>query len=124
MHLSGYMTVPKAPIFDALHQALCYLYHHPHLPIMYPSKPTKQGGDCISTFWGKGQGEYLSSEYRDNLATFSDADHARCLRTRRSISAYFILYNGVIISWSCKKQLRTALHSTGSEFTALWRGAF
>jgi hypothetical protein len=124
MRLSGYMAAPNAPIFEALHQTLCYLYHHPHLPIMYPSKPMKHGGDCLSTFWGKGQGEYLSSEFGDELATFSDADHARCLRTRRSTSAYFILYNGVIISWSCKKQLRTALHSTGSELTALWRGAF
>ncbi len=124
MRLSGYMATPNAPIFDALHQTLCYLYHHPHLPIMYPSKPMKHGGDCLSTFWGRGQGEYLSSEYGDDLATYSDADHARCLRTRRSVSAFFILYNGVLVSWSCKKQLRTALHSTGSELTALWRGAF
>jgi hypothetical protein len=124
MRLSGYMAAPNAPIYDALHQTLCYLYHHPHLPIMCPSKQMKHGGDCLSTFWGKGQGEYLSSDYGDELATFSDADHARCLHTRRSTSAYFILYNGVIISWSCKKQLRTALHSTGSVLTALWRGAY
>jgi hypothetical protein len=45
---------------------------------------------------------------------FADADHARCLRTRRSISAYFILYNGVLVSWACKKQPVTALHSTAA----------
>jgi hypothetical protein len=38
MRFSGYMATPNAPIFDALHQTFCYLYHHPHLPIMYPSK--------------------------------------------------------------------------------------
>ncbi len=59
----------------------------------------------------------------DELAIFADADHARCLRTRRLISAYYILYNGVLVSWACKKQPVTALHSTASEITALHKGA-
>jgi hypothetical protein len=36
MRLSGYMSRPNLPIFEALHHTMCYLYHHPHLPIMYP----------------------------------------------------------------------------------------
>jgi hypothetical protein len=59
MRLSGYMSTPNNPIFDALHQTLCYLFHHPHLPIMYPSKPLKNGGDCLSSYWQKGHAEYL-----------------------------------------------------------------
>eukprot|EP00957_Ditylum_brightwellii_P093778 7140162-Ditylum_brightwellii.AAC.1 len=39
MRLSGYMAAPNKPIFDALHQCMAYLYHHPHKPIMYPKKP-------------------------------------------------------------------------------------
>jgi hypothetical protein len=124
MRFSGYMTTPNVPIFDALHHTMCYLYHHQHLPIMYPSKPTKQGGPMLQTFWDTGKAEYLSSEFGNDLATFSDADHARCLRTRRSTSVYFILFNGILISWSCKKQPTTALHSTGAELTALHRGTF
>jgi hypothetical protein len=41
----------------------------------------------------------------------------------QSTSAYFILYNGTIVSWACKKQPITALHSTASEITALHKGA-
>jgi hypothetical protein len=91
---------------------------------MYPSKQLRPGGDAIQTFWDTGKAEYLSPEFGDELSTFIDADHARCLRTRRSTSVYFILFNGVVVSWSCKKQPQTALHSTGSEITALHRGAF
>jgi hypothetical protein len=103
MRFSGYMATPNAPIFDALHHTMCYLYHHPHLPIMYPAKPTKQGGSMLQTFWDTGKAEYLSSEFGNDLSTFTDADHARCLRTWWSTSVCFILFNGVLISWSCKK---------------------
>jgi hypothetical protein len=34
MRYYGYMACPNLPIFEALHLTMCYLYHHPHLPIM------------------------------------------------------------------------------------------
>jgi hypothetical protein len=123
MRFSGYMACPNSPIFEALHHTLCYLHHHSHLPIMYPAKSTTPTGDALQTFWSKGHAEFLSSDFGDELTTFTDADHARCLQTRRSTSAYFILYNGILVSWACKKQPITALHSTGSETTALHKGA-
>jgi hypothetical protein len=95
MRFLGYMACPNKPIFDALHHAMCYLYHHQHIPIMYPSKPTTPTGDALQTFWSKGAAEYLSPDFGDDLATYTDADHSCCLRTRRSVSAYFILYSGV-----------------------------
>ncbi len=55
---------------------------------------------------------------------FSDADHACCLHTRRSTWVYYILFNGVLISLSCKKQPTTALHSTGAKLAALHCGVF
>ncbi len=112
MRFSGYMSTPNTPIFDALHQTMCYLHHHPHLPIMYPSKQLRHGGDFIQTFWDTGKAEYLSPEFGNELSTFIDADHARCLHTRRSTSVYFIHFNGVVVSWSCKnsrRQLSTQL---------------
>jgi hypothetical protein len=124
MRFSGYMATPNLPIFDALHLTMCYLCHHPHLPIMFPSKQLKQNGTVMQSFWDTGKAEYLSPELGDELSTFTDADHARCLHTRHSTSVFFILFNGVVVSWSCKKQLQTALHSTGSEITTLHRGAF
>jgi hypothetical protein len=117
MRFSGYMACPNKPIFDALHHTMCYLYHHPHLPIMYPSKPTTPTGDALQIFWSKGHAECLSSDYGDALTTFTDADHAICLCTQCSVSAFFVLYNDVAVS------LFTALHSTGSEITALHKGA-
>jgi hypothetical protein len=81
MRLSGYMSCPNLPIFEALHHTMCYLYHHPHLPIMYPAKPTKSHEHALSTFWAKGHAKYLTSDYGDGLVTFTDADHARCLQT-------------------------------------------
>jgi hypothetical protein len=103
---------------------MCYLYYHPHLPIMYPAKPPESDGNALSTLWAKDHAVYLTSEYGDCVVTFTDADHARCPRSRHSVSMYFILFNGVTISWSCKKQLCTALHSTGAEITALFHGSF
>lgn len=41
MRLSGYMCAPSIPAFQALHQTMEYLFHHPHLPIMYPNKPLR-----------------------------------------------------------------------------------
>jgi hypothetical protein len=59
MRFSGYIACPNLPIFDALHHTMCYLYHHKHVPIIYPRKPLKQGGAALSTFWKNGQMEYL-----------------------------------------------------------------
>jgi hypothetical protein len=124
MRYSGYMACPNIPIFDALHVTVCYLFHHPHLPIMYPSKPYKSSGKSLQTHWKTGFAEYLPGDYGDGLATFADADFARCLRTRRSVSAHFVLLNGVLVSWGCKKQPLTALHSSGAEFAFLHCAGF
>jgi hypothetical protein len=123
MRFSGYMASPNKPIFEALHHCLCYMFHHPHLPIMYPRTPTTTPPCPLRTFWSKGHAEYLSPDFGDDLATFTDADHARCLRTRHSVSIYYILHNTVVISWGCKKQPVTSILSTSSEITALHNGA-
>jgi hypothetical protein len=124
MRYSGYMSCPNEPIFQALHLTMCYLYHHPHLPIMYPSKTYKSSGKSLQTHWRTGFAEYLPGDYGDGLATFADADFARCLRTRRSVSAHFHLLNGVLVSWGCKKQPVTTLHSSAAELTSLHRAGF
>jgi hypothetical protein len=116
------MACPNLVIFEALHLTMCYLFHHPHLPIMYSSQEMNTSGNSLQTFWNKGTAEYLTADFGDELATFTDADHARDLRTRRSVSSYFTFLNKVLVSWGCKKQPETALHSCGSEVTSLHRG--
>ncbi len=115
MRYSGYMACPNLVIFEALHLTMCYLYHHPHLPIMYSSHHFNTSGASLQTFWGKGHAEYLSADFGDGLSTFTDADHARDLHSRQSVSCYFIFLNKVLISWGCK-------NSTGAEVTSLHHG--
>jgi hypothetical protein len=64
------MACPNKPIFEALHHTMCYLYHHQHIPIMYPAKPTTPTVDALQTFWSKGHAEYLSQDCGDKLAIF------------------------------------------------------
>jgi hypothetical protein len=85
-------------IFEALHLMMCYLFHHPHLPIMYSSKKIKSTAAALQTHWQRGFAEYLSSDFGDGLASFADADFARDLCSRRSISAHFQLLNGVNVT--------------------------
>ena len=44
MRLSGYNNCPSIICYNILYQGMCYLYHHPHIPIIYPAKEenTKQ----------------------------------------------------------------------------------
>jgi hypothetical protein len=89
-----------------------------------PSKLAKQSPLYLQTHWQTGFAEYLPGDYGDGLASFADADFARCLRSRRSVSENFHLLNGVLVSWSCKKQPTTSLHSSGAELTSLHCAGF
>jgi hypothetical protein len=90
MRFSGYMVCPNKPFFESLHHTMCYFYHHQHLYtqlnllhlLVMPYR----------NFGLKANADWLSSEIVDELATFADADHARCLCTRRSISPYFMVF--------------------------------
>ena len=75
MRYSVYTLCPNLPIFEALHLTMCYLYYHPHLPIMYSSKQFSSN-TSIQTHWKTGFAEYLPGDYGDELATFADADLA------------------------------------------------
>jgi hypothetical protein len=103
---------------------VCYLCHHPHLPIKYPSKHYKSCGKSLQTHWKTGFAEYLPGDYGDGLATFADADFAHCLCIQCSVSAHFHLLNGVLVSWGCKMQPVTTLHSSGAELTSLHHAGF
>jgi hypothetical protein len=124
MQYSCRMACSNLPIFEALHLTLCYIYHHPHLPIMYPPRPYKPSQKSLQTHWSTGFAEYLPGDYGDGLATFVHADFAHCLHTWHSALANFHLLNGVIVSWSCKKQPVTSLHSSGAELTSLYCPGF
>lgn len=53
------------------------------------------------------------------LDVWTDADHAGCLRTRKSTSGYCVRLNGSTIKTSCKSQAVIALSSGEAEFYSL-----
>jgi hypothetical protein len=121
MRLSGYLAGPTAAIFEALDHVMRYLYFYRHLPIMYPAKTLNR--KSLTTHWACGSEEYLGPEFGTCFVNTSDADHARDIRDRRSTMSTIHLLNGVAVSWLCKKQSVSTLHSTGSEIIALATGA-
>ena len=59
-----------------------------------------------------------SSPVSELFQTYSDADHAGCLDTRRSTSGFLIKMGTGAVSWSAKKQTTVADSSTEAEYVA------
>ena len=55
MRLTGYNSNPRRPCFTILQQTMAYLYHHPHIPIMYSRKQEIE--KPLTLFMNKGQAE-------------------------------------------------------------------
>ena len=124
MRLTGYNSNPKAICFEVLHQAMYYLYHHPHIPFMY----SRHHQSDLDMYVRDGSAEFLDSSstpssspppiFSDNTA-YADGDLARDLVDRRSVTSTVHLYNGVAHDWYCGKQPITADCTNGSEIRAL-----
>ncbi|GKC79423.1 ribonuclease H-like domain-containing protein [Tanacetum coccineum] len=54
-----------------------------------------------------------------NLKAFSDADWAKCVVTRKSITGYCVFLNDYLVSWKSKKQNTLSKSSTKVEYRAL-----
>jgi hypothetical protein len=91
------------------------------MPIVYPRRPMNRRS--MALHWGKGSAEYLSPEYGTVHVNSIDADYARNISDRHSVTSYIHLLNGILVALKCKKHAVSTLHSTGSEITAHTSGA-
>jgi hypothetical protein len=116
MRISGYLATPMEVIFKALEHTMRYIYVYRHMPILYPRRPLSK--KALTMHWEKGSAEFLSPEYGTILINSADVDLARDICDRRSVSSSFHVLNGAVVSWKCKKQATTTLHSTGSDIVS------
>ena len=121
MRLSTYLSAPRLPCYDALEQMMRYLYHHPHVPIMYPRKVSLNSP--INVHFYKGYAEPKSVTANDKklgMAHWSDSDFARDLVSRRSVTSGYTEYNQVAVAWLSKKQVQVSECTNSAEIRALF----
>ncbi|GKC72037.1 ribonuclease H-like domain-containing protein [Tanacetum coccineum] len=112
-----YVPTKDDPLFDnitgyqKLLGKLIYLTHtrpvityYVHCLAQYMHSPLKSHLNCalnvlryLKSASGKGI-RYIHSEYKNNLSGYSDADCAKCLKTRKSVTGYCVFFNNCLIS--------------------------
>eukprot|EP00957_Ditylum_brightwellii_P010837 821399-Ditylum_brightwellii.AAC.1 len=115
------MAAPNKPIFDALHQCMAYLCHHPHRPIMYLREPFHNLQPTLELHDRNGKAEYLK-QYKSFITMYSDADLDRELRERRSTIGIALLTNDVATHSDISKQGESTGAATSAELFALHKG--
>ncbi|GJS11812.1 ribonuclease H-like domain-containing protein [Tanacetum coccineum] len=61
---------------------------------------------------------YEKSEHM-SLKVYANFDWAKCLVTRRSVSGYFVFFNGCMVSWKSKNQAILSKSSTKAEYRSI-----
>lgn len=63
-------------------------------------------------------GLHYTSSQENMLQAYSDADYAKDINTRRSLTGYVFIKNGAAITWATQRQQSVALSTTEAEFMA------
>ena len=84
------------PGLQGIKRCVQYLASHPHKPIFYPSH-SYDGSNVIRLTWSGNQIEDHTTQ--NFLECHQDADHARILNRRRSVSGIIHTQLGVDVCW-------------------------
>ncbi|GJU00031.1 putative RNA-directed DNA polymerase [Tanacetum coccineum] len=108
-----YLTHTRPDISYAVH-CLSQFMHSPlnsHLKIAFKILRYLKGSPGLGILVAKSSGM--------SLKAFSDADWAKCIVTRRSVTGYCVFLNGNLVSWKSKKQNTLSKSSAEAEYRAL-----
>ena len=92
--LSTQTVAPTLPSLQGIKRCVQYLASKPHKPIFDPSN-SYDGSNVIRLIWSGNQVEYHTP--RNCLECHQDADHARIINRRRSVSCIIHTLIGVAI---------------------------
>ncbi|GKA88235.1 ribonuclease H-like domain-containing protein [Tanacetum coccineum] len=73
----------------------------------------KYGLDLLSEY---GLGAHIDKDSGMSLKAYSDADWAKCVVTRKSLTGYCVFLNGSLVSWKSKKHNTLSKSYTEAEY--------
>nr|GEX56168.1 ribonuclease H-like domain-containing protein [Tanacetum cinerariifolium] len=66
-----------------------------------------------------GKGLHIVKQSKSSLEAFMDADWAKCIVTRKSVTGFCVKLNGSLVSWKRKKQNSPSKSSAEAEYKAM-----
>ena len=106
------------PGFQCIKRCVEYLASHPHKPIFYPYNKY-DGSYFIRLIWSVNQVEQYTTQ--SFLEFHQDADHARILNRRWSVSGIIHTLTGVSIFWKVYIQPAIAYDSTYGDIRCVYK---
>ena len=119
MYLSEYNASPTTATFHALNYLLCYMCHHPHIPIMYRYSTHDT---TLQSYTIKDHVKILDPEKDLGLMVYTDTNFARDLNSRHSDSSNITEYKGTVIVWGSHKQTVSGTCTNITETTLIYKG--
>ena len=116
--LATQTVAPTLPVFQGIKRCVQYLASHPHKPIFYPSR-SYDGSNFIRLTCSGNQVEDHTTQ--TILECHQDADHARIINRRRSVSGIIHTLLGVSVYWKVQIQPAIASDSTDGEIRCMYK---
>ena len=101
---------------------MCYIYHHPLVPIMF-QRQNPNGEIPIKSHFGKGEAELTNFDYSSysGLEAWADAGFARDVLSRRSTTSSYHKWCDVSFAWQCVKQPEPGASTNDAEMRPLFQ---